>query len=89
VREKEKLTDAMFRKLERRVRLQGLVGEAFTHMKTKLNEKERKANLNGMHGSLLFRMLVNDSSTSFKPLNDKKLMIYDVLKSKHTQHVKQ
>ena len=31
----------------------------------------------------------NDTPTSLKSLSDKKLMIYDVLKAKHTLHIKQ
>jgi hypothetical protein len=89
VKEKDRLTEQLYKKLERRLRLQVLVKQAFAHIKAKLGEKERKANLNGMHGSLLFRMISNDSSPPLKALSNKKLMIYDVLKAKHNLHVKQ
>lgn len=42
-----------------------------------------------MHGSLLFKMITNDTPTSLKSHGGKKLMIYDVLKAKHNLHVKQ
>ena len=58
-------------------------------MKRRLCEKERKASLNGMNGSLMFRMIQNEKLPTIKPLHDKKLMIYDVLKSKHRDHVRQ
>jgi hypothetical protein len=89
VGEKEKLTDAIFKRLERKTTLSKLINEAFAYMKGKLSEKERKANLNGMNGSLIFKMIQNDKPQSLRPLNDKKLMIYDVLKSKHREYMRQ
>jgi hypothetical protein len=42
-----------------------------------------------MHGSLLFKIISNDIPIHMKYLSDKKLRIYDVLKAKHNQHLKQ
>lgn len=70
------------------MKLGNLINESFVYMKAKLVEKERKSNANGMNGSLMFKILQNDKPAYLKPIRDRKLMIYDVLKSKHQNFVK-
>lgn len=39
--------------------------------------------MNGLNGSLMFRMLENEKVCMSKPLRDPKLIIYDVLRAKY------
>lgn len=57
--------------------------QAWTIAKAKLLKQEKKTNDRGLNGSLMFKILENNSTYSGKPLNDSKLMIYDILKAKH------
>lgn len=56
------------------------MGEAWQMLKSKLYQHERKANNNGLNGSLVFKMIQNEHPCPPKPLNYNKLIIYDVLK---------
>ena len=42
-----------------------------------------------MNGSLMFKMIENEKLSFKKPLLDPKLIIYDVLKTRHKKHVHQ
>lgn len=57
--EKDKMTNLIYKSLERKVAIRNTVNNAFEYMKGKLNEKEKRASLNGMNGSLLFKMIQN------------------------------
>lgn len=57
-------------------------------MKAKLHSKERKANINGLNGSLMFRIIENEKPCAPKSLFDSKLIIYDVLKERHKSYLK-
>ena len=52
-------------------------------------KQEKKSNLNGLNGSLVFRMLENSRPFPVKPLKDQKLMIYDILKAKYREQKKE
>lgn len=69
--------------LRKKKQTQEFIEEAWLIAKNKLLRHEKKASLNGLHGSLMFKMLENDHPVSSKPLNDSKLIIYDVLKAKY------
>lgn len=87
--EKNKVVKALHAALKQKKTIETFIEEAWQLAKVKLYKNEKKANQNGLNGSLMFRILENDHPCPPKPLNDKKLMIYDVLKSKYKVHRKE
>jgi hypothetical protein len=75
--------------LKKKKQVQQLMEEAWSIAKAKLLKQEKKANDKGLNGSLMFKILENDCSCPGKPLNDPKLIIYDVLKAKHKAYRKE
>jgi hypothetical protein len=86
--EKSKTVKMLYSALGRKKASEQLIVQAWQLMKSRLCKQERKASSSGLNGSLMFRILENDHSRPPKVLKDAKLMIYDVLKSKHQAHLK-
>lgn len=83
------MVKALHAALKQKKTIEKFIEQTWQLSKTKLYKNEKKANLNGLNGSLMFKILENDHPCPQKPLNDKKLMIYDILKSKYKTYKKE
>lgn len=57
MRDKKDLTTAIYKRLDQKLKVNRFIDSLFEVMKGKLCHQEKKANLNGLNGSLMFKIL--------------------------------
>lgn len=90
-KQKQDLQTMLWQKINKKITISNYLFKNYNFLKDKLMKQEKKSNIYGLHGSLFFKLQENVKlSNGFGPVVsrknklDHKLLIYDVLKQKHS-----
>ena len=92
---KRQLSGVLWQKINKKITICDSLMQSYSGLKQRLMKQEKKSNIQGLTGSLLFKLeqknqLANKigSTVGRKNKQDYKLLIYDVLKQKHSAEIK-